>query len=494
MRLGISLRSLVFVSALAALLVVSSAAQQIRFEDFSSISGLQLNGSPHQATWQGAKVLRLTDGGLAVPHGAAQASATYFNVQQPLTSGFTTWFAFQLHNPTLCCNPGDGISFIIQNSTAQTGCTDGSYGASGCGLTALGAGAGPNQSGAMGYAGISNNLAVEFDIHQDAWDPNSSHVAVQTCGTGTNTPVHMAGSFEIGTHQNVPNCLYQQPGSLAAVPPMGGNCAGITCTNGAVHQVVIEYTPPAGHQPNGTLMIWLDPPFLDGTHTPAPSAVPIINVPYNVTSLNLNNGAAWVGFTASQPMLQGTQQDILGWEFTPHSPTQITQVIPPGGQQATYPFGSHQMAVTYPAGFTNPDQITMTVLATPVNQQTFFTTRLLGTQFANEACAIYLGTGTGNCLVYSVTCFDPVTGSTVCPQEPLCSPQQQDQCIDIDSTFYTSSPISPTNADFLEAEPIGSNNWMSIFFSYTTDPVDGTVSGKGKGFSDIVTTFIRNKP
>ena len=26
----------------------------------------------------------------------------------------------------------------------------------------------------MGYAGINNNLAVEFDIHLDPWDPNSA--------------------------------------------------------------------------------------------------------------------------------------------------------------------------------------------------------------------------------------------------------------------------------------------------------------------------------
>ena len=62
----------------------------------------------------------------------------------------------------------------------------------------------------MGYAGINNNLAVEFDIHQDPWDPNASHVAVQSCGANTNTPVHQAGSYTIGTHQNVPNCLYSR--------------------------------------------------------------------------------------------------------------------------------------------------------------------------------------------------------------------------------------------------------------------------------------------
>src|ERR1039458_10370353 len=208
MRSGIRLPIFAVISALAVMLVGSSATAQIRFEDFSSVSNLQFNGSGHQATWQSQYVLRLTDG--ANPFGTKgrfQAATAYFNIKQPLTSGFTTWFEFQIHNPTVCCTPGDGIAFIIQNNAT----TDGTYGASGAGLTALGAGGTPgypNQAGAMGYAGINNNLVVEFDIHQDAWDPNSSHVAVQTCGMNTNTPVHQPGSYTIGFHPNVPNCLY----------------------------------------------------------------------------------------------------------------------------------------------------------------------------------------------------------------------------------------------------------------------------------------------
>jgi len=269
------------------------------------------------------------------------------------------------------------------------------------------------------------------------------------------------------------------------VPPMGGSCAGFSCTNGAVHQVVIEYTPPMGHQTTGTLSIWLD--HIDpATHSPLPGAQPTITVPYTITALSLDNGMGWVGFTASQPS-QAATQDILAWEFTPHSIIQVTQVIPPGGVPATYPFGGHDMVVTYPEGFINPNGILMTVRATPWNRNTFFAQRLLGTQFANETCVVYLQTG-GNCIVYSVTCQDPITMQDVpCPSEP-------DPTIDIDSSFYTNDPISPTNADFLEADPIGSNNWMSIFTSYTTNLSDGTVSGKGRGFSDIVTTFQRNKP
>ena len=44
------------------LLATVSGAQQIRFPDFSSVANVQLNGSTHQATWQTAQVLRLTDG------------------------------------------------------------------------------------------------------------------------------------------------------------------------------------------------------------------------------------------------------------------------------------------------------------------------------------------------------------------------------------------------------------------------------------------------
>ncbi len=484
MRCGIKLPMFAVLSALVMLVGTSATAQQIRFEDFSSVNNLQFNGSPHQATWQSQKVLRLTDG-LSSNSVRPQAGTAYFKIQQPLTNGFTTWFEFQLHNPTACCNPGDGFAFIIQNSNA----TDPTYGATGAGLTALGAGGNPhypNQAGAMGYAGINNNLAVEFDIHHDAWDPmNPNHIAVQSCGINTNTPVHMAGDYTIGQHEGVPNCLYSPNALNDTVPPMGGTCSGSRCSDGAIHQVVIEYTPPAGHQSNGTLAIWLD--HIDpSTHEPMPGVQPTVLVQnFNITALSLNNGAAWVGFTASQPP-QGTVQDILAWEFTPHTPTVITQVIANGGLPTTFPFGGHDMVVTYPTGFMNPDQTTMTVLATPTNPVIFFQQRLLGTQFANETCVTYLGTG-GNCIVYSVTCHDPVTGSNVCPSE-------QQPTIDIDSSFYTSDPVTPTNADFLEADPIGSNNWVSIFSSYTQNPIDGTMSGKGRGFSDIVATFQRNKP
>ena len=131
MRLKTSFVITALVSVLT-FLGATAAAQQIRFSDFSSLTNLQLNGSTHQATWQGNKVLRLTDGPLAPNSHNPEQSSSYFKIKQPLTSGFTTWFEFQIHTPAICCNPGDGVAFIIQNSTA----TDPTYGAHGAGVTA----------------------------------------------------------------------------------------------------------------------------------------------------------------------------------------------------------------------------------------------------------------------------------------------------------------------------------------------------------------------
>src|SRR5208283_2613370 len=143
---------------------------------------------------------------------------------------------------------------------------------------ALGAGGNknlPNQAGAMGYAGINNNLVIEFDMVQDPWDPTSNHIAIQTCGPATNTPVHLPGNYTIGNNSNVQSCLFSQQ-SISNIPMLGGACNGESCADGPVHQAVIGYTPPSGSQ-SGTLQIWLDPTFQPGTHTP--SSPPLVTFP-----------------------------------------------------------------------------------------------------------------------------------------------------------------------------------------------------------------------
>jgi hypothetical protein len=486
---------------------------QIRFEDFSDTTyaqqHLRFNGAAGLGTWNDKGVLRLTDGASNL-----EGSTVYFRDpiraqggKQPLTAGFSAWFQFQVHSPIQCCSPGDGLAFIIQNSNA----TDTTMCASGVGITALGAGGNPqcpNQTGALGYAGINNSLVIEFDISQDAWDPNGNHIAIQSCGPNTNTPVHEQGDYTIGNNDMVTSCLLSQQAIDTNIKNIGDNCNGETCNDGEPHDVVISYTPPTSSQP-GALQIWLDPNFVAGTHDPI--GPPTMSVPYNIVYDPNNNpsglildpqngGSARAGFTASQPSASdrrngisgpsgGTAQDILGWEFTNHGVVQIQEPIQNGGTPTVFAFGEHQTTVTYPQGFMNDNNILMTVTATPVDRLAFYP-RLVAGGFPNEQCIVYAGTGggspptatNGRCIVYSYTCQDQMGNQVSCPNEPLCTNPQQSQCIDVNTTFDTMDNVTPTNADYLENDAIGSNNWASIFLSFQSKPIDGTTSGGTRGF------------
>ncbi len=459
--------------------LATASAQQVRyFPDFSSVANLRMNGSAHQATRGGVKVLRLTDGYQGVGATHPETAASWFSLSQPLNSGFTTYFKFQIHSTGICCAPADGFAFVVQNAS----------------VTALGSG-----FGGMGYAGIPNSLAVEFDTFANPWDPNANHVAVQSCGTQANAPTHTVGNCLVGSGIN------------SNIPHLGVTCGNSSCADGLPHQVVIEYTPPANIIGNGTLMVWIDQPFIPGTHTPCPNnrisgcpvaAVTSINIPYNINNAYNSQGitlaggtSAWVGFTASQTTVPQAH-DIQAWEFTPHTPTQVQQVIPPGGTQADYIFGGHDMGVNYFAGFVNDpnDPYLMTVVANPTPRSVFYQTRLLaqqGTPFRNEQCVVYLQTG-GNCIVYSVTCqrSSNPTVDVPCPVSlNPCTAIVQTGCITFNTSFYTSDGITPQNADYLKSDPVGSNNWVSIFESYDPNILDGRTTGKGGTPSDFAATF-----
>ncbi len=466
--------------------MASASAQQVRyFPDFSSgTSNLKFNGSAHLATYHLAKVLRLTNGYSGFGTFRTETGSAWFEMpsatnlgQQVVNSGFTTYFKFQIHAAAMCCTPGDGFAFVIQTASP----------------TALGSG-----FGGLGYAGIPNSLAVEFDTFANTWDPNANHVAVQSCGTGANAPNHVAGNCLVGS------------GIKTNIPHLGVTCGSSgPCTDGVTHEVVIEYDPPASGTGNGTLTVWIDPAFITGSHTPVSTAVKAINIPYNINNtqnsqgISLSGGtSAWVGFTADQPSIPEAH-DILAWEFTTHAPGQVTQVIPPGGTEADYIFGGHHMGVNYFQGFVNDpnDPFLMTVLATPTPRADFHNKRLAqqpGQPFINEQCVVYLETG-GKCIVYSVTCQRQSNPSVnvACPaaNPNLCTTVgDTTNCITFNTSFFTSDPITPTNADYLKTDPIGSNNWQSIFVSYDPNIFDGRTTGTGGSASDFVATFKTNVP
>jgi len=523
------------VAVLVGFWTASAAAQQVRFfPDFSSIADLQLNGSV-KALYKGQNgqclttdpnqcyVLRLTNG----PGGniAPYATTTWFTVPQLVNSGFTTYFRFQIHGG-LCCAPGDGFAFVVQN-TSSTFPPDPSYGVGpGVGVKAVGA-----ANGGLGYTGLRNSLAVEFDTAANIWDPSingNNHVAVQSCGTNTNGPVHEAGSFPFD-EATATSCLVGGVGGPGldnsnTLVHLGVNCPGRPCTDGSPHNAVIEYAPVNNVW---RLMVYVDPPFIPNTHTPCPSvniplgcpvaAVPAINIPYNIdhsqnasTGIALANGtSAWVGFSASQTS-DPQVQDILAWEFTPHAPTTVTQTIQgcTSGPNCTPPptpftFGQHDTVVNYFPGFqnngcpglSNEGPCLMTVVATPTSRSQFYINRLKGTPFANEQCVVYQGTG-GNCIVYSITCQTTLhpTVNVACPASlpNTCQDATKDPgCIQFSTSFYTSDGVTPQNADYLKADPPGVNSkdWHSIFLLFDPTGFDPRTSGSGGTPSDFVATF-----
>jgi hypothetical protein len=115
----------------------------------------------------------------------------------------------------------------------------------------------------------------------------------------------------------------------------------------------------------------------------------------------------------------------------------------------------------------------------------------MGTPFINEQCVVYLQTG-GNCIVYSVTCqkkSNPLV-NVACPVAPTCNTVgDTTNCISFNTSFYTSDPITAHNADYLKTDPIGSNNWVSIFVTFDPNVLDGKTTGTGNSPSDFVATF-----
>ena len=123
---------------------------------------LDRNGSADIITSSGRlhqRILRLTAGGFR------QAGSAWAKTKLNLNESFESQFKVYLHHT----QPGaDGIAFLVQDD----------------GPRALG-----GWGGGLGYRGIRNSVAVEFDTFQNTTDPSSNHLAVVLHG---NPDVHAA--------------------------------------------------------------------------------------------------------------------------------------------------------------------------------------------------------------------------------------------------------------------------------------------------------------
>jgi hypothetical protein len=127
---------------------------------FPTSTGLQFNGSAALSASQ----LELTNGG------GGEASSVFFTTPVNIAS-FTTNFTFQLTTAQ-----ADGFTLTIQNSSA---------GAAALGPLGGGLGYGPGAPG--GTPGISNSVAVKYDLYNNAGEGTDS-TGLYTNGASPTTP------------------------------------------------------------------------------------------------------------------------------------------------------------------------------------------------------------------------------------------------------------------------------------------------------------------
>jgi uncharacterized repeat protein (TIGR01451 family) len=336
-------------------------------------------------------VLQLT------PNSQFQGGSAWFQTPQPVASPFTTTFTFQL-NPA---QGADGIAFVIQNSSltalGPTGCGEGF-----AGDLSYPPGCTPIAANSETQTGITNSIAFRFDSYSQgvgggtqANDPGVNNVTIQSC------PGMAANSITAACQ-------------LAVYP-----FSQVDFADGNVHTATITYvlTPTAAQTActvTGAPSPCLDV-ILDGTDL-FPTGVP-----FDMTTLGLTGGAAYVGFTGATGGLTDNQ-DILSWIFTPQGQTQTVTT----GQTTTYSFANN--AYNYTAQLTSGSPTTTTV--TPIYSPNC--DALLQPTYPGAHCVVYTDLGTGS--------DSPVMFEVTCPNLP------NDQCNPFSANLGTSYTLSPNNS------------------------------------------------
>jgi len=262
------------------------------------------NGWPRRPQVATGGVLRVTSANQN-QHGSA-----WFKLQQPLSTGFTTAFQFQISKTNLreeCAFPADGLALVIQNDPAGTGAIG--YTGNGqnmaYGNNDVSAASGPG-------AAIRNSLAIELDTYQntDYSDPDGNHIAVQSCGPNNASTLS----------PNSADHNYECPDGNLAKLALQSLPAGMSLTDGLTHTITVNYLPP-GTCTSGcnNLSVYFDSTL-------------VLQTTVDITKqLNLTGGStAYLGFTAATGALV-ENNDIVSWSFSqwPLAPITITQPVQP---------------------------------------------------------------------------------------------------------------------------------------------------------------------
>ncbi|CAM9850989.1 unnamed protein product, partial [Chrysoparadoxa australica] len=234
-----------------------------------------------------------------------QAGAAWYMRDQPVGEGFTTTFTFRLSNPsqrcqvmdgtyTKCRSRGaDGLAFVIQNE----------------GLESLGEG-----GSGLGYSGIGNALAIEFDTfyNPELLDPYENHVSVNT--RGWRERIESNTTYSLSYSSRIPDLTDGvHTVKLVYTPTFDPSVltTGRFSPSGYVGDFLQNKNFPVGGMGDWGSGIGLLHVYVDDMK------LPVLSTPLNLeATLELNHGRAWVGFTAATGDETWQVHDILHWEYT----------------------------------------------------------------------------------------------------------------------------------------------------------------------------------
>ena len=238
------------------------AANELNFIGYSSVKNNIINITPTQYYRTGA---------------------VWYKQLVSVNNGFQSYFDFKIsdgknHLDYEESEPGgDGFAFVIQNA----------------GNNAVG-----SWGGGLGYAGIKNSLAIEFDTYQNFWpddsilDPSGNHIAVFSNGKEANKPYHTT-SAQIGVTSNIP----------------------LMKSSGTLYHSMIDYN-------NSTKILSI---YLDTTGNFDKPVLEINGIDFSTLLLLDKNTNAYIGFTSATGNAW-ENHDITSWRFCGETPAIISDV------------------------------------------------------------------------------------------------------------------------------------------------------------------------
>jgi hypothetical protein len=249
------IRSFILAACVLALWGVQARADSFIYNGFSNTAGLTMVGNTSTANTSDGTVLRVT------PAAGGQAGAAYHTTPFTLGLGntFSSQFHFRFTNPG-GIDPADGITLVLAASP-----------------TGLGTG-----GGAIGYGGVPNSVAIEFDTYNNGPGDgySSNHVAVDTNGS--------LNDLGLVNAYGVQSCDFS-----------GGYAKPGCMSNGDLWTATIGYD---GSNLNVTLKDAAGADF-----------VALNNLPIDIASY-LGTSSAYVGFTSGTGA-GWENHDILDWKF-----------------------------------------------------------------------------------------------------------------------------------------------------------------------------------